>query len=228
MFIKYQQPAKRLYRDEEPDEPSVIKQEDMDALSSEIEKLRNKNTELLSETKKNKESRRKAEAEAEAAATAEAEAAGNYKALHESEQKARIDADNRHAALVDQIAQRDISAAALAQMQGIADGDNVGILADYYAKRLKSTDDGVKVLDKDGNLTVSSLDDLTKEFAESSRFASLVKGRQSSGGGATGGGQSGGASDVNPFKKGDGFNLTKQAELLRTDPAKAAQYKSQL
>ena len=83
----------------------------------------------------------------------------------------------------------------------IADGDNADIISDYLSKRLKYTDDGIRVLDSSGDLTVSSLDDLKNEFKNSNRWSSLLRGNQSSGGGAPGG-KSGGATS-NEIKRSE-------------------------
>ncbi len=78
----------------------------------------------------------------------------------------------------------------------LADGHNIGLLSEFIERRMRHTDDGLKVLDRSGQLTVSSLDDLEKEFSTDPQFGSLLKGNQSSGGGATGGGHGGGAADT--------------------------------
>jgi len=90
-----------------------------------------------------------------------------------------------------------VNAAAMKIASSLAEGENVGLLTRFVAERLKYAEDGVKVTDSSGDLTVSSLDDLKKEIAGSARFASLIKGNQSSGGGASGGSTgSGAASEV--------------------------------
>ena len=63
----------------------------------------------------------------------------------------------------------------------IADGANAELLSEFIGRRLKFHDDGVKVTDNSGNLTVSSLSDLKTEFQNDARYSALLKGNQSSG-----------------------------------------------
>jgi len=67
---------------------------------------------------------------------------------------------------------------------GLAEGSNIKILGDIIAKRLRFDDGKVQVTDASGNLTVSSLEDLTKEFANNEDFKSLLVGSKASGSGA--------------------------------------------
>ncbi len=163
-----------------------------------------------------------AERKAAAEEKATAEAAGNYEQLFKSSETERNTLSNQLAELRQTVSNKEVSNSAMKLATSIADGDNADILGDYIARRLKFVDGNVKVLDNYGNLTVSSLEDLGKEFAGSARYSALIRGNQSSGGGATGGGQNGSAYDINPFQKGTGFNLTQQAALLKSDPVKAA------
>lgn len=55
----------------------------------------------------------------------------------------------------------------------------------------------------------------------------ILKGSGATGGGGTNGTKGGGSATNNPFQKGDGYNLTEQARLLREDPKKAEQLKAQ-
>ncbi|WP_435945156.1 hypothetical protein [Dryocola sp. BD586] len=80
------------------------------------------------------------------------------------------------------IEQRDINLAATRIATAIADGDNADILKDFIARRLKVAEGQVRVTDDSGNLTVSSIADLQKEFENASRYASLVCGSQAGGG----------------------------------------------
>jgi len=72
------------------------------------------------------------------------------------------------------------------------DETTLPILAERIAKRLtlEKTESGKSkavVLDADGKMSAASFDDLAKEFNDSPQYARLVKGNQSSGGGANGG-----------------------------------------
>lgn len=157
------------------------------ALQAERDALLAKNNELLGETKKAKAERQKAAAEAAEAARKKAEADGNFEQLFQSSEKER-EALTQQLNEITQASQRkEISNAALKISSELAEGANVELLAEFVSRRLKFADDGVKVVDESGGLTVSSLDDLRKEIAGSAKFASLIKGNQSSGGSAAGG-----------------------------------------
>lgn len=107
----------------------------------------------------------------------------------------------------------------------LADGKNVKLLSKHINDRLRFVDGEIKVLDEKGNLTVSSIADLKSQLIESGDFDSLLKGNKSGGGGAGGGDNGGGAANSdNPWKK-ESRNLTKQAQISRTDPTLAAQLK---
>jgi hypothetical protein len=164
----------------------------LEALQAENESLSNKVNELLGEAKKAKKQRREAEAAAEEERKKKAEAEGNYQQLFESSEKERGTLAAQLEELQGNIAKKEVNASAMQIATRLAEGENVGLLSEFIARRLKFTDDGIKVTDSAGNLTVSTLQDLEKEFSGSARYASLIRGKQSSGGGASGG--SGGSS----------------------------------
>jgi len=64
-------------------------------------------------------------------------------------------------------------------------------------------------------LTVSTLDDLSKEFSGSARFASLIKGNQSSGGGAAGGSNSGSAAKEMNRADFDGLDPVAKMKFIK-------------
>jgi hypothetical protein len=197
---------------------------DLAKSAAQVESMQSKLDELLGETKKAKQ---KAKDEAEAAALALSEKAakeGDFEQLLKSSEEERKKLNEQLGALTQSISQERVSSAAMKLASDLADGHNATLLSDFIARRLKNTDEGVRVLDSNGELTISSLEQLKTEFQADERFKSLVRGNQSSGGGATGG--NGSAVEVNPFKKGEHFNLTKQADLMKSDPAKAAQMKA--
>lgn len=68
----------------------------------------------------------------------------------------------------------------------LADGHNAELLAEFIQKRLKYTDEGLRVLDVHGGVTVSQPDDLKNEFLNSEKFKSLIRGSKATGGGASG------------------------------------------
>lgn len=146
--------------------------------------LKRQRDELLAEKKAEQERRRAAEEQAKREADERARAEGNYQQLFESSQ---AELERERSSLVElrrSIEQRDINLAATRIATAIADGDNADILKEFIAKRLKVAEGQVRVTDDSGNLTVSALADLQREFETSPRYASLVRGSQAGGGGA--------------------------------------------
>lgn len=146
--------------------------------------LKRKNEELLAEKRASDERRRAAEEEARRKEEERLAAEGNFKQLYESSQTKTAEWEQRYSQLEQSIHQRDISLAATRIATAIADGDNADILKEFIAKRLKVAEGQVRVTDDSGNLTVSALADLQREFETSPRYASLVRGSQAGGGGA--------------------------------------------
>lgn len=159
-------------------EPNPL-QEQLDALAAENARLQAK----IGEANKHAKAAERAAAEE---ARKKAEAEGNFKQLFESSEQERETLAQRLAAIEAETAKEKINTVSLKVAGKLAEGYNAELLAEQIAKRLKFVDGDVKVIDGDGNLTVSKVDDLEKEFASSARFASLLKGNQSSGGSASG------------------------------------------
>lgn len=133
------------------------------------------------------------ETAAAAAATKKAEEKGDFEQLFKSSQDKLTERDGELATLRSGIAGEKRTNAAMKMAGEMAEGENIGLLSTFIERRLQHTDDGLKVTDAAGNLTVSSVADLAKEFSADPRYASLLKGSQSSGGGASGGGTGGGS-----------------------------------
>lgn len=189
--------------------------------------LKRKNEELLAEKRASDERRRAAEEEARRKEEERLAAEGNFKQLYESSQSKTAEWEQRYTSLQQQIEQGKILQAATALASGIAGGNsdeaitaNTEILAEFIARRLKVAEGQVRVTDDSGNLTVSALADLKKEFETAPRYASLVRGSQAGGGGAA-------------PKSGDRVTKTweqlsgmERVELRRTNPAEHARLKA--
>jgi hypothetical protein len=150
-------------------------------LTGEVNKLANHNERLFNETKKAKETVKEKEAVLKNA--------GDYEQLFKSAEEKRKELENKLEQVHNERTREKIKLEAmrLASSQGLAEGDNAEILSHFIEKRLTVTTDGnLKVLDANGNLTVSSLDDLKQEFIRNPKFASLITSTKASGGGATG------------------------------------------
>lgn len=193
-------------QNEETEQPDVSElQAQLKAFEEEKQKILGKNEELLGELKSIKQKAREAEEAAKQAELEKAKKAGDHEQLYKSSEAEREKLAQQLAELQQSIHQEKVSSTALKMAADIADGSNAEIMADYIAKRLKYTDDGVKVLDASGELTVSSLDDLKAEFKTSPRFQSLVRGNQASGSGALGG------------ERGSASKTKKASEMTRSE-----------
>lgn len=185
-------------------------------LQAQNEAMKNKNSELLGETKKAKELRRQAEQQAQKEADEKARKAGDYEQLYKSstEEKQRLEQQLEEIKLGTAKEKQKNTAMRIAGE--LAEGANAEILADYIAKRLKYTDDGIKVTDTNGDLTVSTLEQLKDEFSKSTRFASLLKGSQASGGSAPGGGKSTSGDKVMTRSEWDKQNAADKAKFVKS------------
>lgn len=188
--------------------------------TEDVEGLKRQNQTLLDEAKAAKQRARDAEQQREQQAVEAAKAKGDYESLYTSSEQALAAERQKLADLQNGIEKRDLSGAASKVASQIADGPNAEILAEFLERRLRIVDGQVRVTDASGNLTVSTLEDLGKEFQKEPRYASLVRGSQANGGGAAGGG-GGGAT-----KTWDQMTGMERVELRRNDPAEHARRKA--
>lgn len=159
-------------------------------LQTQFEAMKSKTNELLDETKKAKNAKREAEIQAQKEAEEKARKSGDFEQLLKSSEQQRKELEDKLNNLNNSISQEKVNNTAMKLASELADGANAEILSEFIARRLKYTEDGLKVTDEAGNLTVSTLDQLNAEFANNERYASLRRGSQATGGGATGGGGS--------------------------------------
>jgi len=126
-----------------------------------------------------------------------AKASGDTKQLLKSSEDARAVIQTELDGVKKGIATSDLKSASLEISALIAEGKNVSLLSKFVLERLQHSEGKVKVLNKEGELTVSSFADLANDFKNDKDFASLIKGNQSNGGGALGGDNNdGGAADT--------------------------------
>jgi len=183
-------------------------------LQKQFEAVKSKNEELLNETKIAKQ---KAREEAEAKQKAEMERArknGDFEQLLKSSEQERQTLAERLHSLESRISSEKTRSESMRLAAELADGSNAEILSEFISRRLKYTDEGFKVLNEQGELTVSTLDVLKKEFEESPKFKSLIRGSKASGGGATGSGSSAAIKEMSQaeFQK---MPSTQQMEFLK-------------
>ena len=183
---------------------------DMEKLKADNEAILLKNTTLLDETKKTKQ---KAKEEADALKTAAAEKHekdGNFEALLKSSEEGRKLAEEALKSSEDRSAQLELknqNEAHTAQITKYGLGFNplsdnaMGDLIPRLMARTKMFEGSLVVLDKSGELTVSTLNDLKSELVAGGTISHLIKGSQASGGGAQGGEPGGGTEGKTSVQK---------------------------
>ena len=181
-----------------------------DALLAERDALKHKTGQLLSETKKAKAQRTQAQEDADRVKREEATKAGDFEQLFKSSEDRLANTQKELAGLHTTISNEKRANSAMKIATELADGPNAEILAEFIGRRIKYTDEGVKVVNDAGELTVSTVNELKEEFRNSSRYASLLKGNQSSGSSASG----------NSNTSGSAANAVTRAEFEQMDPVK--------
>ena len=192
--------------------PSV----DLSQLMAENNAMKAKMEELLTEAKRAKQAKREIEAETQAERERIAREKGDYEQLHKSAQEKYETTLGELDNLCQGIANEKRNNTAMKLAADLADGANAELLSEFIGRRLKFHEDGVKVTDVNGNLTVSSFDDLKSEFKNDARYSALLKGNQSSGGGASGGSNSGGATKVRSRAEFEALNPAKRMEFVKS------------
>lgn len=187
----------------------------IESLTNEKNSMKAKMDELLGETKRAKELRRQAEEQARIEAEEKARKAGDYEQLHKSSEQQRQQLQKELEDLKAGIANEKRNSTAMKVASELAEGANAEILSEFVAKRLKYTDDGIKVLNDNGELTVSTLEDLKAEFQSNNRFAALLKGSQASGGSASGGSASSPTEKVMTRSDFDNATPAKRSEFIK-------------
>lgn len=164
-----------------------ITQEQFQAMQDEIERLRKHNETLLAEKKAETEKRKAEQAEKDRLAEETARKKGDFETLEKQYQDKIADLTQQ---LQDKIAERNQdlikSQSAKIASQLSSNPHNQEILQMLIEKRLAAENGTVKVTDGNGNVTISTLDDLVKEFKDGGKFDSLIDGTQARGTGGTG------------------------------------------
>lgn len=169
-------------------------QSQLDESKASNDSMKAKMDQLLGETKQAKAQQRQADEEAQAIAKAKAVKDNDFEHLFKSSEEQSKAYKAQLEDLQNTVANEKRNIEAMKIASQLADGFNAELLGEKIAQRLKYTDEGVKILDSNGQLTVSTVDDLKAEFQNNERYASLIRGNQSSGSGAPGG-KSGSAAD---------------------------------
>ncbi|NWC20353.1 hypothetical protein HX787_08070 [Pseudomonas tolaasii] len=195
-------------------EEYVLAVEGLPTGGADLEGLKRLNQTLLDEAKEAKRLRREADEKLEREKLDAAKAKGDFEQLYASSEQALAAERARLAELTTSIERRDLTSAASKIATGIADGENAEILAEFVQRRLKIVEGQVKVTDASGNLTIATLDDLAKEFQQAPRYASLVRGSQSSGGGAAGNMRGGATKQLHEMSDAERIKLSNENPAL--------------
>ena len=185
-------------------------------LADQFDAIKNKNDELLTETKSAKEAKRKAEADAIAEKDRMAKESGDFESLYKSSSEKLQMTESTLSQLQGRIETEQKGNAAMKIAADLAEGSNIDLLSTFINTRLSFQEGALKVTDGNGNLTISSLDDLKAEFKNDPKFASLLKGNQSSGGGATGGNNSGSAAKTKSRAEFTALNPADQMKHVKS------------
>ena len=185
-------------------------------LADQFDAIKNKNDELLTETKSAKEAKRKAEADAIAEKDRMAKESGDFESLYKSSSEKLQMTESTLSQLQGRIETEQKGNAAMKIAADLAEGSNIDLLSTFINTRLSFQEGNLKVTDGSGNLTISSLDDLKAEFKNDPKFASLLKGNQSSGGGATGGNNSGSAAKTKSRAEFTALNPADQMKHVKS------------
>ena len=201
------------------DEPEVITYtaEQYNSLVSDNAKMKGHMETLLGETKTAKALAKQQAEDATNLANDKAKKDGDFEQLYNSSTEQSNGYKAELETLRGSISTSNTNREAMSIAMQLADGFNAELLSEKIAQRLKYTDEGVKVLDANGQLTVSTVEDLKNEFSNNERFASLLKGNQSSGGGAPGGKNSGAAGKLLTRAAFESMNPTKRMEFIKSD-----------
>ena len=191
-------------------------QESNQALTDQFDAIKSKNDELLTETKTAKEAKRKAEADAIAEKDRMAKESGDFESLYKSSSEKLQLTESTLNDLQGKIQKEQKGNAAMKIAADLAEGSNIDLLSTFIDTRLSFQEGALKVTDGSGNLTISSLDDLKAEFKNDPKFASLLKGNQSSGGGATGGNNSGSAAKTKSRAEFTALNPADQMKHVKS------------
>ena len=174
-----------------------VPQEDVSGLKRKID-------ELLTEKKSVQQKASEADEQAKAELAAKLKNANDYEQLYNSSESERQKASEELATLKANLQQQQVASQASTVASKLTkDTARAKLLSAQIESRLSLVDGEVRVLDANGNLTVSSVEELTASIKAEYPF--LVDGSQAAGGGATGGNS--GAGDTKTVSRADFDNL---------------------
>lgn len=162
--------------------------------------LKRKIDELLTEKKTVQQKAIEAEESARLETAEKLRKANDFEQLYNSSESERQKAADELATLKANLQQQQVEGQASKVAASLTkDTARANLLSQQISSRLSLVDGEVRVLDTNGNLTVSSVEELTQSIKAEYPF--LVDGSQAAGGGATGG--SSGAGDTKQVSRSD-------------------------
>lgn len=154
------------------------------SIEEHVKGLKAKNDELLSEKKAMQQAKLQAEEQARLEAEEKAKAKNDYKQLFESQQEETKKYQQQFNDLQTAIKKQKIQSEAIRIASSLTkDVDRAKLLSQQISQRLTLVDEELRVTDDSGQLTVSTLEELTNSIKGAYPF--LVDGSQAQGGGAT-------------------------------------------
>lgn len=203
---------------EETQETESTKTYTQEEFEEELKGLKLSQQKALDEAKKAKSERdelRKAQQDAQRQAMAEKE---DFKGLYESQSAELEEYRTKYEQALETMRSKEVDGSALKISASIGIDESSQELLAEQAKKFIAFEDGSAVY-KVGGVEVSK-EEVIKTL--SARYPRLVKASTPSGSGALLNNGSGAAIHRNPFKRGEGFNLTEQGRIAQEDPALAA------
>ena len=177
--------------------------------------LKRKIDELLSEKKSVQAKMQEAELRAKTENEERLKKANDYEQLYKSSELERENASKELAELKSHLQKQRINGEATKIASSLTkDTARAKLLSEQIQARLSMVDNDVRVLDSNGNLTVSTVEELTN--AIKSEYPFLVDGSQAAGGGANG--SSSGAGDSKQVSRTDfeNMNPNRRMEFMKS------------
>jgi hypothetical protein len=169
--------------------------------------LKSKVDELLGEKKSASQKAREAEERLAREAEQRAKEQNDFKSLYESSEKARLAHEKKIHEMHSKNVREKVESESMRLALSLADGDRAELLSSFLKPRITFSDDGLIVLDEKGQPTVSTIDDLKKEFMSNSKYDSLLRHSKANGGSASSPSASGISGKTNVL------NMSKQEKL---------------
>lgn len=156
-------------------------------MEAELDRLRKHNETLLGEKKSTKKKAQELEEMSRKLQEEKAKRDGDYEALLKAREAEKEKVEEQLTSLQKAVTDKERAfAAAKLSSQLRVDEDAGEILERFAMDRISYEDNQIVILDKQGNPTTQTVEDLVEDFKTDPRFKNLIKGSGASGGGAAG------------------------------------------